>query len=179
MPWDFFVVHVSAPCYKTATRDFSLWRLRASGCNFFLFILYYVNHSATSVALLKEKHKEMRRNVAVYSNNWNSWFLICLALMYLTDLGVRGIRRYDSSFHSPDMKFHYSVKQVMETFERIGETGRLIYQKYLILDCLFTLFFLIVMLAITNKLITNLSVGNILFVVCVLRAIFDLLENGF
>ena len=106
-------------------------------------------------------------------------FLICLALMYLTDLGVRGIRRYDSSFHSPDMKFHYSVKQVMETFERIGETGRLIYQKYLILDCLFTLFFLIVMLAITNKLITNPSVGNILFVVCVLRAIFDLLENGF
>ena len=91
-------------------------------------------------------------------------FLICLALMYLTDLGVRGIRRYDSSFHSPDMKFHYSVKQVMETFERIGETGRLIYQKYLILDCLFTLFFLIVML---------------LFAVCVLRAIFDLLEIGF
>ena len=100
-----------------------------------LIILPQVWHSK------KEKHKEMRRNVAVYSNNWNSWFLICLALMYLTDLGVRGIRRYDSSFHSPDMKFHYSVKQVMETFERIGETGRLIYQKYLILDCLFTLFF--------------------------------------
>lgn len=106
-------------------------------------------------------------------------FFICLAVMYLTDLGVRGIRRYDSSFQSPDMKFYYSVKQVFETFERIGVAGRLIYQKYLILDCLFTLFFLIVMLTITNRLITDPSVGSFLFVVCVLRAAFDLLENSF
>ena len=104
--------------------------------------------------------------------------MVCLAIMYLTDLGMRGIRRYDASFKSPDMKFHYSTEQIMETFERIGDTGRMIYGKYLILDCIFTFFLVIVMFTITNSLITTTAVRYFMFVICVLRAAFDLLENS-
>lgn len=106
-------------------------------------------------------------------------FLLCPCIMYMTNLGVRGIRKYDPSFQSPDMNFHYSVGQITQTFEKIGESGRAIYQKYLFLDFIFTLCFVIVMLTITDFLFTGTIIRNCLYVVCVLRAVFDTLENIF
>lgn len=104
-------------------------------------------------------------------------FLICLYIMYMTNLGVRGIREYAPSFQSPDMKFHYSVGQITQTFEQIGIAGRAIYQKYLFLDFIFTLCFAIVMLTITNFLFTGTIIRNFMYLVFVLRAVFDTLEN--
>lgn len=106
-------------------------------------------------------------------------FFICLAIMYMTNLGVRGIRVYDPAFQSPDMKFHYSAGQVTQAFEQIGNEGRTIYQKYLILDSAFTLCFLISMVTITNLLFTGSLARNFLLAVCIFRAIFDILENSF
>lgn len=105
-------------------------------------------------------------------------FFVCLTIMYLTPYGVRGIRSFDPTFQMPDMKFHYSVEQLTLAFEKIGSNGRDIYQKYLVLDCAFVFCFGIIMLTITNYLFTGLP-RNILIVVCVLRGVFDLLENCF
>lgn len=104
-------------------------------------------------------------------------FLICLSIMYLTDLGARGIRKFDASFKPPDMKFHYSVEQMTKVLEQIGYGGRTIYQRYLILDCFFTLFFLIVMLTITTSLVTGKVAVLFMIAVSLFRAVFDLLEN--
>ncbi|MCI1959374.1 MAG: hypothetical protein LKJ25_07095 [Clostridia bacterium] len=106
-------------------------------------------------------------------------FLICLYIMYMTNLGVRGIREYAPSFQLPDMKFHYSVGQIIQTFEEIGGAGRAIYQKYMFLDFVFTLCFVIVMLTITNLLFAGTIIRNFMYVVCVFRAVFDTLENIF
>lgn len=103
-------------------------------------------------------------------------FFVCLVVMYLTPYGVHGIRAYDPTFQMPDMKFHYSVEQITQAFERIGANGRELYQKYLVLDCIFVFCFGILMLTITNRLFTGSS-RNILLVICVLRGIFDILEN--
>lgn len=106
-------------------------------------------------------------------------FLMCLFIMYMTNLGVHGIQKYDPSFQSPDMKFHYSIGEITQTFDKIGGAGRAIYQKYLYLDCVFTLCFVIVMLTITSWLFTGTLIRNFMFVVCILRALFDILENIF
>lgn len=103
-------------------------------------------------------------------------FFICLVIMYCTPYGIRGIRKYDSAFQMPDMKFHYSVEELTKTFEKIGVDGQAIYQNYLVLDCIFVVCFGICMLTLTHNLFTGLS-RNILFFVCFLRGFFDLLEN--
>lgn len=105
-------------------------------------------------------------------------FLICLFIMYMTNLGVRGIRKYDPGFQSPDMQLHYSAASITDTFEKIGANGRAIYRKYLFLDCAFTLFFLIVMVTITGFLFTETLARNLMFAICIFRAIFDILENS-
>lgn len=105
-------------------------------------------------------------------------FLICLFIMYMTNLGVRGIRIYDPDFQSPDMQLHYSAELITDTFEKIGANGIAIYRKYLYLDCAFTLFFLIVMVTVTGLLFTGTLACDLMLAVCVFRAIFDILENS-
>lgn len=104
-------------------------------------------------------------------------FFICLCMMYTTDLGVRGIRVYDPAFQSPDTKFHYSAGQLTQTFEEIGDGGWAVFQKYLILDCVFTLCFLIVMFTITTIVFTEGSICYFMLGVCIFRGVSDLLEN--
>lgn len=103
-------------------------------------------------------------------------FFICLAIMYFTPYGVHGIREYDPTFQMPDMKFHYNVEYIMQALNKIGVNGREAYSKYLVLDCVFVFCFGILMLTITNCLFAGFPY-NILFVVCILRGLFDLLEN--
>lgn len=47
-----------------------------------------------------------------------------------------------------------------------------------LLDCMITLFLLIVMFAITNSLITTAPVCYFMFLISIFRAVFDLLENS-
>lgn len=106
-------------------------------------------------------------------------FFLCLAIMYVTPYGIRGIQVYDPTFQLPDMKFHYSAEQITHTLEQIGNEGRTIYQKYFLLDSVFLLCFLIVMATITFLLFTGSTTRKLLLAVCILRAIFDVLENSF
>lgn len=103
-------------------------------------------------------------------------FFVCLAIMYFTPYGVRGLREYDPTFEMPDMKFHYSVEHITQALEKIGTDGRNLYQKYLVLDCVFVLCFGTLMLTITGYFFKGLPC-NILYVVCILRGLFDILEN--
>lgn len=104
-------------------------------------------------------------------------FVICLLAMYTTDHGIPGIRKFDSSFRLLDMRFHYSSKTVGETFERIGEEGRMAYRKYLILDFIFIICFLITMLAVSDAAAVPQEIKIILSAFCLLRALWDVLEN--
>ncbi len=106
-------------------------------------------------------------------------FFICLSIMYMTNHGVRGIQKYYPSFQIPDMRFHYSAEQITNDFERIGNAGRTIYQKYLYLDFVFIICFIILMLTISNSLFSRTIIRNFLFAICILRALFDILENSF
>lgn len=106
-------------------------------------------------------------------------FFLCLVIMYVTPYGVRGIQVYDPAFQLPDMQFHYSAEQITHTFEQIGSEGRAIYQNYFILDSVFILCFLIVMVKITYLLFSGSPTRRLLLAVCILRAIFDILENSF
>lgn len=103
-------------------------------------------------------------------------FFICLAIMYITPYGVRGLKEYDSTFEMPDMKFHYRVEQITQELEKVGTDGRNLYQKYLVLDCIFVFCFGILMLTITDSLFTGWP-SILLYVVCMLRGFFDILEN--
>lgn len=91
----------------------------------------------------------------------------------MTNLGVHGVQKCNPSFQSLDMKFHYSSELLLQTFDQIGETGRTIYQNYLFLDSIFTICFLIVMLTITNSLFTKGVLQNIVFIICILKALFE------
>lgn len=50
-------------------------------------------------------------------------FFICLFIMYTTNHGIPGIRKYDSSFQLPDMRFRYNVEQITQDFQQIGKEG--------------------------------------------------------
>ena len=104
-------------------------------------------------------------------------FLACLMVMYTTDHGVPGIKKFDPSFRLLDMRFHYSSEIVKQTFERIGEAGRRAYQKYLVLDFVFIAFFLITMITITNAVPAPSYIRTVLYILCGLRAFFDVFEN--
>ena len=105
-------------------------------------------------------------------------FIICLLLMYATDLGERGLRKYDADFKLLDMRFHYTTADVSEAFEKLGEGGRKAYQNYWILDFVFIVCFLIVMLTITDKIAVSGWAIYILIALAIARAGFDIVENS-
>ncbi|NTV78102.1 MAG: hypothetical protein HGA25_02895 [Clostridiales bacterium] len=104
-------------------------------------------------------------------------FIICLMVMYLTDHGISGIQTYDCSFRLLDMRFHYTSKIVNQTFEQISAGGRIAYQKYLVLDFIFIICFLVVMISISSTVFTSPHVKLFLYTLCGLRALLDVLEN--
>lgn len=104
-------------------------------------------------------------------------FVLCLFIMYATPHGIRGIQKFDSTFRLLDMQFHYNSKIVKQTFERIHEDGRNAYKKYLLLDYIFIMCFFITMIGITDLFFVSPKVRTILFILCGLRALFDILEN--
>lgn len=103
--------------------------------------------------------------------------IICLVLMYATDHGIPGIQKFDRTFRLLDMRFHYNSEAVQQSFEQIGVGGRTAYRKFLILDFAFIACFLVTMLTITRASVPFPLMRTIIYVVCVLRAIFDILEN--
>lgn len=104
-------------------------------------------------------------------------FFFCLILMYASDHGVRGIRKYDSTFRLLDMRFHYSSKEVLRVFEALEKEGRQAYQRFLILDFVFIFCFLTLMLVVTNLIFDEQIIKRTFYVFCVLRAVFDIMEN--
>lgn len=106
-------------------------------------------------------------------------FVACLGIMYLTDHGIRGIKKYDSSFRLLDMRFHYNTETVVRTLKGLNEGGRRAYGKFLCLDFVFIACFLVTMLTVTEAISLPPLVKGILFALCFLRALFDILENTF
>jgi hypothetical protein len=104
-------------------------------------------------------------------------FLVCLMIMYTTDHGIPGIRKFDHSFRLLDMRFHYSSEIIKQTFERISEAGRRAYQNYLVLDFVFIVFFLITMITISDAIPEPAYVRTTFYILCGLRAFFDIIEN--
>jgi hypothetical protein len=97
--------------------------------------------------------------------------------MYMTDHGIRGIQTFDHSFRLLDMCFHYSSETVKQTFEQISEGGRKAYQKYLVLDFIFIVCFLITMITISDAVLVSPHIRTFFYIVCGLRALFDVFEN--
>lgn len=104
-------------------------------------------------------------------------FFICLIIMYTTNHGIPGLRKYDNNFKFLDMQFRYNAAIVYDAFEKIGKDGRKVYRGYWILDFVFIACFLIVQITLLNGLSFNGLVRNILIVLSISRAVFDILEN--
>jgi len=104
-------------------------------------------------------------------------FVVCLVIMYVSDKGVKGLRKYDANFKLLDMRFHYNADDVVNTFEKLGKDGIAAYRNYWITDFVFIACFLILMLSITNCVTVNL-VKNLMLILSVSRAVFDVAENG-
>jgi len=105
-------------------------------------------------------------------------FILCLIIMYTTNSGIRGLRKYDANFKLLEMRFHYTADDVSGVFEKLGKDGRALYRNFWILDFFFIACFLIVMLAIMNKVIIDSYARNILAILAISRAFFDIVENG-
>lgn len=105
-------------------------------------------------------------------------FIICLFTMYRTNHGIPGIQKYDPEFKLLDMRFRYTAANLYDTFDSILEEGRKAYKNYLMLDFCFIACFLIVMIAITQKVATNSSLRYVLIGTAILRAILDIIENS-
>ena len=104
-------------------------------------------------------------------------FFISLFIMYRTEHGIPGIKKYDSDFRLLDMRFRYNSKILYNTLERIGTNGMKLYRNFLFLDFFFIACFLIVMIFITQK-VTEINI--IIFTLsgfAISRSIFDVLEN--
>lgn len=104
-------------------------------------------------------------------------FFVCLFVMYRTNHGIPGIQKYDPNFMLLDMRFRYNSNSLYNTFDNIGKDGIKAYKNYLLLDFCFIACFLIVMIAITSKVTTNIVIRNVLIGFAILRAILDVLEN--
>lgn len=105
-------------------------------------------------------------------------FVICIVIMYTTDIGHMGLQRYDASAQLFDMSFeHYEIEDISGTFEKLGIEGRGLYQNYWMLDYFFIVCFGVVMVTIANLITSKGVVRKLLIVVTILRAIFDLVEN--
>lgn len=105
-------------------------------------------------------------------------FILCIIIMYCTNYGIPGIRKYDENFKLLDMRFHYSVEDIKDTLTKIGDEGRKAYFNYLILDFIFIFSFFIVQFVLTDKFVTNVNLKNILYVLVIARAVFDIIENS-
>lgn len=57
-------------------------------------------------------------------------FFVCLFLMYGTNHGIPGIRKYDERFRLLDMRFRYNSETLYNTFEQIGVDGMKAYKNY-------------------------------------------------
>jgi len=105
-------------------------------------------------------------------------FIICLAIMYTTDHGIRGLRKHDADFTLLDMRFRYTAADVNDTFTKLGEAGRIAYRNFWILDFVFIACFLIVQIALVHRIDMNATARNALIVLSAIRAAFDSTENG-
>jgi pheromone shutdown protein TraB len=104
-------------------------------------------------------------------------FFLCLFIMYGSNHGINGIRKYDENFKLLDMQFRYNSNKVFYTFEKLGIDGRNAYYNYVILDYFFIICFFIVMFAITQRFVQNDILRRVLITFTLLRGIFDVLEN--
>ncbi len=75
------------------------------------------------------------------------------------------------------MRFHYNSKMISQAFEQISSEGRTAYQKYLVLDFIFIVFFLTTMIIISNIAVVAPYVRIFLYIICGLRAMSDVIEN--
>lgn len=107
----------------------------------------------------------------------NAGFFICLFIIYATKHGIKGIRKYNTSFQLLDMRFHYKKWEVYQTLGALEEAGRNAYLRYIVLDFIFISCFLILMITVSTKVVVWPNVKMILIFLCVLRALFDILEN--
>ena len=107
-----------------------------------------------------------------------SGFLVCLAMMYFTNHGIRGLRKYDADFRLLDMRFRYTSADVNEAFTTLGDGGRRAYRRFWILDFFFIACFLIVMLAVADSIFMAGWLKNVLLALAIARAAFDVAENG-
>lgn len=105
-------------------------------------------------------------------------FIICLIIMYTTNIGINGLRMYDADFSLLDMRFHYAADDVSEVFEKLGEDGIAAYREFWILDFIFIACFLIVMLAAMDKPAISGKGKKLLIILAVARAVFDIIENS-
>lgn len=104
-------------------------------------------------------------------------FFIFLMIIYRSKHGIPGMVKYDADFKLLDMRFHYNNHTIYTTFESLGKAGIVAYQHYLIIDFLFICCFLITMLTINESFINN-SIQKYGTTFCVLRALFDSIENS-
>jgi hypothetical protein len=104
-------------------------------------------------------------------------FVICLLIMYRTNHGIRGIQKFEPNFRLLDMRFHYNKEIIKQTFEQIEVGGRMAYQRFLMLDFIFIVFFLMTMISLSDTLRVSSSIKIILYMACILRALFDIFEN--
>lgn len=104
-------------------------------------------------------------------------FLGSLFIMYNTEHGIPGIKKYDQEFKLLDMRFRYNSNILYNTFEIIGKEGRNAYKKYLIVDFIFIFFFLVLKLLISFKITNSPFILYILIFFVVIRAVFDIIEN--
>jgi len=104
-------------------------------------------------------------------------FIFSLYLMYSTDHGIPGIQKYDKTFQLLDMRFRYDSNIVYDTFKNIGNPGMKAYKQYLIVDYFFIICFLIIMVAISNQVLTETFYYYLLIFFSYSRAVFDVIEN--
>lgn len=104
-------------------------------------------------------------------------FFVSLILMEFSNLGIRGIQQYDPGFSMLDMRLRYDGNTVYQVLAQIGEQGQLVYKHYLFLDYGFIGCFLIVMLALSFRVTTELRQRKILIGLAIARALCDVVEN--
>jgi hypothetical protein len=104
-------------------------------------------------------------------------FIFSLYLMYNTEHGIPGIQKYDENFRLLDMRFRYDSSVIYESFNNIGNQGMKAYKKYLLVNLFFMIYFLIIMVAISNQILTEIFYQYLLIILSFSRAIFDVIEN--
>lgn len=104
-------------------------------------------------------------------------FIGILVLTSFTNIGVRGIKKYYSDFKLFDMQLHYNYKDIHESLTHLSSPGREAYQRYLYIDYIFIISFLILMILGGNLLTKNTTLKFLLILFAVSRALFDVIEN--